>query len=116
MDLLEELKAKGVNTEEGLNRLMNNTGLYQRMLLKLADMLRKSPVDLDFDNNDCTTAIEQAHALKGATGNLSVTPLYEAYSKAVDLLRAGKPEEAREVLRNLIPVQEEILTIIEKYK
>lgn len=115
MGLMEELKEKGVNIDEGVNRLMGNAGLYQKMLFKLVDLIRKSPVDLNFDANDYEKTIEEAHAIKGATGNLSVTPLYEAYTKAVNLLREGKPEEARTVLTDILPVQEDILSCIEKY-
>ena len=48
----------------------------------------------------------------GTAGNLSITPVYEAYSEALGLLRNGQPEEARAVLRKVQPVQEEILSCI----
>ena len=41
--------------------------------------------------------------------------LYEGYAEVVDLLRGGQPEQAREVLVKMIPVQEQILTVLEKY-
>lgn len=60
--------------------------------------------------------IESAHAIKGATGNLSLTPLYKAYTDIVDLLRQDKPEEARKVLLDILPVQAQIIEVINKYK
>lgn len=112
MSLLEELKTLGVNVEEGISRLNHNEALYVRMLSKLVGMVEKAPVEPDFDFQDYQDVIEKAHALKGATGNLSVTPLYEAYTKIVDLLRAGDPAQANEVLRGILPVQKEILDCI----
>ena len=72
-------------------------------------------MDADFDGTDYNEVIEKTHALKGVAGNLSITPLYEAYTKIVDLLRAGKPEEARPVLAQILPVQEEIVACIERH-
>lgn len=46
---------------------------------------------------------------------MSLTPIFKAYSEIMDLLRANKPEEAKEVLKGIIPVQKEILNCIEKH-
>lgn len=115
MSLLDEMKELGVNVDEGLKRFMGNSSLYERMFGSFVKMINKSLVDPDFDANDYQEVIEKAHAIKGATGNLSITPLYEAYSEIVSLLREDKPEEAREVLKNILPVQAEIVSCIEKH-
>lgn len=78
-------------------------------------MLAKSSVDPDFDCNDYGEVIELAHAIKGATGNLSLTPLFQAYDEIVALLRADQPQQAKEVLQQILPVQEKIVACIEKY-
>lgn len=115
MNLLEELKSMGVDVEQGLDRLMGNVSLYERMLVKLLDMLKNSMVTPEFDSNNYDEIIEKAHAIKGATGNLSITPLYKAYSEVVSLLRENKPEQAKDILRKIQPVQTEIMNCIEKY-
>lgn len=115
MNLLEELKGLGVHTEEAVARMNGNVSLYERMLVKFADMMRNSLVRSDFDCINYDDITEAAHAIKGASGNLSVTPIYEAYSEIVRLLRAGQPEQAKEVLENIMPVQTEIVNCIEKY-
>jgi len=116
MSLLEELKSLGVDVDGGIHRLNGNQSLYERMIFKFLDMMKKSVVSPEFDANDYAGVIEVAHALKGAAGNLSVTPIYEAYGKIVDLLRSQEPEEARKVLNDVLPVQEQILDCIEKHK
>lgn len=116
MNLLEELKELGVNVDEGINRLMGNASLYEKMLGTFVKMLETSVVDPDFDGENYDDVIETTHAIKGASGNLSITPVYDAYTEIVDLLRSKKPEQAREVLKKILPVQEEILECIRKYK
>ncbi len=115
MDMLQELKGLGVNTDEGLRRMGGNASLYERMLVKLRDMIKDSPVRMDFDCNDYADIIDAAHTIKGASGNLSVTPIYECYSEFVALLRGQQPEQAKEVLGKALPVQDAIIECIEKY-
>lgn len=115
MGLLEELSGLGVDVDGGIKRLNGNQSLYERMMYKFLDMMKKSVVSPDFDSNSYMDVIEVAHALKGAAGNLSVTPIYEAYGQVVDLLRNEKPEEARKVLQDIQPKQAEILECIEKH-
>lgn len=115
MALLEELKAMGADVDEGLRRLNGNEALYTKMLLKLVDMVQKSAVAPDFDFQNYDEVIEKTHALKGVTGNLSVTPLYNAYTEIVNLLRGGDPAQANEILKNILPVQKDILDCISRY-
>ncbi|MCD7814557.1 MAG: hypothetical protein LUH20_11040 [Lachnospiraceae bacterium] len=115
MKFLEEMKMLGVDVEEGKERLMGNVALYERMLVKFADMLQKTPVSPDFKEDDCAKAIQSIHALKGAAGNLSIRPLYEAYTEIVDLLRAGEICRAKEEIRAILPVQEKIVACIRRH-
>lgn len=115
MGLLDELSNLGVNVDEGLERLMGNSSLYERMFVKFFEMMQKTPVSPDFDGNDYADVIEAAHAVKGSAGNLSITPIYEAYAEIVSLLRAGQPENARDILKNVQSVQTDILNCIQKY-
>lgn len=115
MGLFDELKSLGVDIDGGLKRINGNEKLYTRLLGSFRKTMEQQYIGVDFDAADCTGAIEKTHAIKGTSGNLSITPLYEAYSEIVSLLRAEKPEEAREVLKKILPVQEQILQCIDKY-
>lgn len=115
MSLFDELKDLGVNIEEGKKRLMGNESLYERMLGTFVKMMNDTSIEPgDFDCDDCTEMIEKTHAIKGASGNLSLTPVYEAYTKIVDLLRQNKPAEAKVIYEEVLPVQTEIIRCIEK--
>lgn len=113
--MLDELKELGVDVEDGSFRFMNNTELYERMLVAFAEMVKESQVTAEFDDGDREKEIQRFHSLKGAAGNLSVTPLYSAYTEIVRLLRAEKVTEAKALIEDTLPVQREITECIEKY-
>lgn len=115
MSLFEELTGLGVNIEEGLKRLNGNENLYKRLLGSFIKTIQTHSVRPDFDQTDYNEVIEKAHAIKGASGNLSITPVYESYTEIVNLLRAGQPEQAVPVIEKILPIQDEIVKCIEKY-
>lgn len=115
MNLLDELRALGVDVDDGLKRVMGKESLYTRLLGSFVKVIRDNAVSPDFDASDSKAMIEKTHTIKGTAGNLSLTPIYESYTEILGLLRTGKPEEARELLQKVIPVQEEIIACIEKY-
>lgn len=115
MGLMDELRQLGVNVDEAVERMMGKEEVYQRILGKFPAMLESTALSIDFDGSDCGPVIEKAHTLKGVTGNLSLTPLYEAYTEITNLLRAGEAEPARELLVKIQPVQEKIAACIKKY-
>ena len=115
MSLLEELKMKDVDVEEAIDRFLGNVSLYEKMLIKFLDVMNDMAVDTSFDCNDYSDVIEKTHAIKGAAGNLSINPIYEAYTEIVSLLRAQQPEQAKLVLEKTLPVQNDIIECIKKY-
>lgn len=115
MDLLTELKSLGTNIDEGLGRCMNNEALYEKLIKKVPQNFENLEVLPFFEAGDYETALVNAHTLKGVSGNLSLTPLFSAYSDIVNLLRENKPEEARKILVDILPVQNQILSCIKKY-
>lgn len=115
MNLLEELQVLGVDIQDALKRFVNNAALYEKMLKKFPAAANDLPVESNFASGNLDIALANAHTLKGMTGNLSLTPLYNAYTDIVAFLRANNPEEARQLLTDIIPVQEKIIACIEKY-
>ena len=116
MSLLEELKNLGVNVDEGLDRVMGDNALYEMMLGMFVDSVNNNPVSPeDFSGAGLSTQIERVHTLKGVTGNLSMTPLLERYTRALGLLRAEQAAEARKEFEQLLPVQAEITDCIKRH-
>lgn len=116
MGMIEEIEEMGANTGEAMKRFLNNTALYEKMLKKLPDSMNGKGVMEAIEAGNIDGAIEIAHTLKGVLGNLSITPLYEAYTKIVALLRQGDPEEAKKILEDSFPAEEKLIACIEKYR
>ena len=115
MSLLNELQGFDVDIQDGLKRFVNNAALYEKMLKKFPGASADLPVLPHFEAGDLEAALANAHTLKGMTGNLSLTPLYKAYTDIVALLRAGEPDQARELAAQIAPVQAEISECIKKF-
>lgn len=115
MSMLSELQELGADVDDAMQRFMNKASLYERMLLKLPATMKDKPVMEFIEAGDIKTAIENAHTLKGVLGNLSVTPLYKAYTDIVTLLREDNPEKAKSILEECLPTQEKVIACIEKY-
>ncbi|MCM1299254.1 MAG: Hpt domain-containing protein [[Eubacterium] siraeum] len=116
MDLLSELEGMGINTGEALRRFSNNSALYIRMLGKLPAAIVDLQVLPFIENGEIDTATTNAHTLKGLTGNLSLSPLYAAYTQITNDLRAGEADKAKSELEKILPLQSDIIACIEKYK
>ena len=116
MSMVSELQELGADVNDAMQRFMNNASLYERMLGKLPATVNDKPVMEFIEAGDIKTAIENAHTLKGVMGNLSVTPLYKAYTEITNLLREDKPEEAKRVLEECLPIQEQVMTCIDNNK
>ena len=87
MITIEGLKEYGADVEQGLARCMNKEDFY----LKLVEKAVKDPafesLRTAVEADDKEGAFEAAHRLKGALGNLALTPLSEPVYEMVELLR-----------------------------
>lgn len=116
MDLINELKCLGADMDSALVRFMGNSQLLEMLMKKLPDSIEQnSGIEHDIESGNISSAISKAHTLKGNTGNLSVTPLYSAYTEITNLLRQGKIPEAKAKLKEILPAQEKIVETIKKY-
>lgn len=91
MITLDALRAYGANVDEGLARCINKEDFYLKMVnLTLADA-NFDKLKAAMDAQDSPAAFEAAHALKGTTGNVSLTPIFKPVCQLTELLR-GKRE------------------------
>ena len=87
---IQALQDLGVNTKEGLARCLNKEEFYFRLISKSMKEDSFEKLKEAVEANDLDKAFELAHALKGVTGNLSLTPLYDTIAEMTELLRARK--------------------------
>ncbi|MCM1144983.1 MAG: hypothetical protein NC318_12805 [Blautia sp.] len=117
MNFLEELEALGVNVEEGLERVLDDESLYETMLDMFPDRVNGSPIAIeDFEADSLDTLVERVHMLKGLTGNLAMTPLFEGYLQTLELLRAGRPKEAVVEYERILPIQTAVVDCIKRHR
>ena len=115
MDFLQELESLGVDTKEGLDRVMGDESLYKMMFDMFVSAIDSTPITPEeFDGARLDDLIAKVHSLKGTTGNLSIQPLFTRYTQSLNLLREGKPAEAKAAYLELLPDQEKILECIRR--
>lgn len=110
--MLGRLNELGVETDKVLKTLNGKQSLYERLIFKFYDMAIKS--DMRPDNLE--EIYERTHALKGAAGNLGITPLFDGYVKILTLIREERMEEVPGAIEEIMPVQKEILECIAEFK
>lgn len=115
MSFLKELESLGVDVQEGLDRVMGDESLYEMMFGMFVSSVQSSAIRLEeFDGASLDELTGKIHSLKGTTGNLSIEPLFTRYEKALTLLRAGQPAQAKAVYQELVPIQDDILQCIQR--
>lgn len=81
-----------INLQEALGRLGGNQALYVKLLGKFMQSTEFSAMEDALAQQDYAAAAEFAHAIKGITGNLSLTALFEYSTELMNQLRAGAPD------------------------
>ena len=116
MSLLEELKSLGVNVDEGLDRVLGDEALYERMIGMFVDLVNNNSISLeDFSGADLSTLFVRIHVLKDITSNLAMTPLSKRYARAMDFLRSDQAAEAKKEFEKLLPAQIKIMDCIKRH-
>lgn len=85
---IDALREYGADVDTGLNRCVNNEMLYLRLVKMVPNLEGFGKLEEALSQNDLTAAFEAAHGLKGAIGNLSLTPLYCLIDVITEDLRA----------------------------
>ena len=102
----DALRNAGANVDEGLHRCMDNESFYLRMVgMALTDGGYEA-LGKALESGDLQAAFEQAHKLKGALGNLSLTPLYQPTSEWTELLRNKTPGDYQALYQEILRQKE----------
>jgi PAS domain S-box-containing protein len=89
-------KIKGLNAEEGLKRVNNNRELYLRILKKFISNTAsfKEEMDALLSKQNAEEIKQKLHSLKGITGNIAATELFEKFAETEAAFATGIPEDA----------------------
>ena len=108
---IDDLKAFGANTEEGLTRCFGNEGLFFKLIATVPSDANFDKLKAAAETGNTGDMFEAAHALKGALGNLSLTPMYDAVSDICESARAGNAP-APEKVKELLDLRDRLNTIV----
>ena len=113
---IEKLNNFGANTEEGLGRCYGNEALYLRLVGMIPAEASFDKLQSAIESNDLDAAFEAAHALKGITANVALTPLCEPVSELTEILRPaagsmeGREEECQAYLERITQQRDELIS------
>ena len=110
---LEALREFGADTAEGMERCLNDEPFYLEMVaMALADR-NFDALKAAMDAGDAKKAFTAAHALKGAVGNVALTPIFEPLCALTELLRGkDSPVEGGDgLLTQIIALREKALSL-----
>lgn len=100
---LEQLKQFGADTKTGLARCMNNEAFYLRLVQMEMGDANVEKLRAALEAQDMKGAFEAAHALKGALGNLALTPIYDPVCEITEMLRsADAPVDTGDLLPRIL--------------
>ena len=91
MSFQQIMEDYGADYHQTMARFMNNQGMYLRLMDMLFRDKNMGLLKESLANGDLGAAFEAAHALKGVSANMGLTPFYNAVSVIVEPLRARQP-------------------------
>ena len=106
MMTIDALKAYGADTEDGLARCMGMEDFYLQMVELQINDPNFERLEKAYEAGDVKAAFEAAHALKGALGNLSLTPVL---GPVVDITERLRGAEGPVDLSDIMPAYREAL-------
>jgi PAS domain S-box-containing protein len=103
----------GLDTAQGLRRVMGKQSLYLSMLRKFANGQAQTASDIAqaLQTQDTASAERYAHTLKGLAGNIGATELQEAANRLESALQAGQSLATLAGL--LTPVSVQLAALVE---
>ncbi|MEG1017579.1 MAG: Hpt domain-containing protein [Oscillospiraceae bacterium] len=103
--MLEKLGKYGADTEGIERRFLGDMDLYEACLAEFITDDSFSELGEALSDADYKRSFEHAHALKGVSGNMGLTPIYSEVCAIVEALRckeySGIEERYTEVMRQL---------------
>ena len=86
---IDSLRTYGANVEEGMGRCMNKEPFYLKVVSMVKDDVDGSFAKLKaaMAERNAQKTFEAAHALKGSTGNVALTPIFKPVCALSDMLK-----------------------------
>lgn len=107
------LRAAGIDYDGALTRFMGKREIYERYLLKYLNDDHAQAAKEAFLRSDYKEVLDQTHALKGLSGTLGLTKVFEISSQIVKDLRGGCYDMLGENMELLEDAQQQMCRVIQ---
>lgn len=112
MCMIQRLREYGADVDGALERFMADEELFVKCIELFTEDENFKLLEDAIAKKDYKTAFEAAHTLKGVSGNLGITPVYESLSVLVETLRSKGYENIEDEYREVVELVKEFLAII----
>lgn len=111
---VDNMNRKTIEYESGLYRFMNSKDLYDKFLKDFLFDKTFSQVKKAFEEKNLDELKNTVHTLKGISGNLSMSALYNACSEAMTYMRSKNELISNELYAKISLAYDEVIIELEK--
>lgn len=108
----EKLTAAGIDVNSALERFMGNEMLLERFLKKFAADSNYQKLSDAVAAGNKEEALTAAHTLKGVTGNLSMTTLFDLLTRQVQAFREEDWQAAADLMPAITQAYEKVIAVL----
>ena len=114
--LFTSLAELGVDTDGTISRFVGNEDIYAKFLTGYIAEERMPDIYKALAEKNTDELIMKTHKLKGVSGNLGMTEIYDLAEEAISLLRSGTYDGVEELLKRTEAVYIKICDAIRQNK
>lgn len=114
--LFNSLSALGVDTDGTISRFVGNEDIYVKFLKGYTAEERMPGIFAALEKQDTDDLIMKTHKLKGVSGNLGMTEIYDLAEDAITRLRNGSYDGVEDILKSINVIYDKICAAIEQNK
>lgn len=110
---MEKLALFGADVETGLKRCVNRESMYLRLVGTVPGHASFDKLKAALEAGDLDAAFTEAHGLKGVTGNLALTPIFDPVCELTEHLRAKEQMDYAPLLAEILAKRDALARLCE---
>lgn len=106
------LNKAGIDCLSGIRRFSGNAALYEKYLNRFAEDENFSLAKKALEHKNYEDLLKYVHTMKGVTGNLSMTELFQSCAELVSVLRGKEFNHVDEIFNKICLLHSKICEAI----
>lgn len=111
---IDKLTEYGADVGAGLEICMNNEEFYLKMVNLMLKDNQADRLAEAVESGDLNAAFEAAHALKGVTANLGITPIKKPVSEITEFLRSKTEMDYTDLIGEITKQMKRLIALAEE--